>query len=261
MLCQLLTCQQVSKRWKSLASNPMLWKSHALELTQSDPVGLVPPSDPSGWEPLVRSLYLRERNWSKGISQDLTFMQGHTGFVTAMKLKGRKTLVTGSYDETIRVWDLYTGVCKKILTAKAISSLDFLDEEGILAAGLYDSGRVMIWDMKSWALLQTLSGHNRGIRNVAISKDYLVSVGQDKSIVVWDWKSGTKLVRFGQQSNVSLGVSIVDGDKIVAVTVDGIIRTFCIQTKEMIGQFDVAKLSSELADQLSGLKGGALMMQ
>lgn len=258
---ELLTCQRVSKKWRSIASNPMLWKSHALGLTEGDPVGLIPPCDPNGWESLVRGLYFRERNWSKGISQDLTLMQGHTGFVTAMKLKGRKTLVTGSYDETIRVWDLYTGACKKVLTAKAISSLDFLDEEGILAAGLYDSGRVMVWDMKSWSLLQTLSGHNRGIRNVAISKDYLVSVGQDKAIVVWDWKSGAKLVRFGQQSNVSLGVSIIDGDKIVAVTVDGIIRTFCIRTKEMIGQFDLTRLSTELACHLSGLKAGTLMMQ
>lgn len=119
----------------------------------------------------------------------------------------------------------------------------------------------MVWDMKTWSLLQTLSGHNRGIRNVALNQDYLVSVGQDKAIVVWDWQKGTKLVRFGQQSNVSLGVSIVDQDKIVAVTVDGIIRTFCIRKKEMIGQFDLTKLSSTLATQLSGLKGGTLMMQ
>jgi pyrimidine and pyridine-specific 5'-nucleotidase len=239
----------------------MLWKSHALGLTEGDPVGLVPPSEPSGWEPLVRGLYFRERNWSNGICQNLTLMKGHNGFVTAMKLKGRKTLVTGSYDETIRVWDLYTGVCKKVLKAKAIACLDFLNEEGILAAGLYDSGRVMVWDMKNWSLLQTLSGHNRGIRNVALNQDYLVSVGQDKAIVVWDWQKGIKLVRFGQQSNVSLGVSIVDHDKIVAVTVDGIIRTFCIQRKEMIGQFDLTKLSSSLASQLSGLKGGTLMLQ
>ena len=104
--------------------------------------------------------------------------------MTSIKLKGRKTLVTGSYDETIRVWDLSTGSCSKVLRAKAISCLDFLLEQGILCAGLYDSGRVMIWDMKTWELIQTLSGHNRGIRNVAINKDYLVSVGQDKAIVV-----------------------------------------------------------------------------
>lgn len=257
----LLGCQVVSKRWRALAADPSLWRSHALALTEGDPVAMIPPVDPSGWAPSVRGLYHRERNWRKGVSQSITLMRGHTGFVTAMKLKGRRTLVTGSYDETIRVWELLTGECKKVLTAKAISCLDFLDEEGILAAGLYDSGRVMIWDMKTWTLLQTLSGHNRGIRHVSINQNYLVSVGQDKTIVVWDWKTGNKIVRFGQQSNVSLGVSFADHDKIVAVTVDGIIRTFCIRRKEMIGQHELAKLSPALASQLSGLKDGSTMMQ
>lgn len=174
-----------------------------------------------------------------------------------MKLRGRRTLVTGSYDETLRVWDLMTGECKKVVPAKAISCLDFLDAEGILAAGLYDTGRIMVWDMKNWSLLHTLSGHNRGIRHVAINDTFLVSVGQDKAVVVWDWKKGTKIVRFGQQSNVSLGVSIVDGDKIVAVTIDGIIRTFSIRKKELIGQYDLAKLSPKLAGLGKGDANGS----
>ncbi|PWN36181.1 uncharacterized protein FA14DRAFT_161015 [Meira miltonrushii] len=260
---ELLRCRLVSKRWSAISVHPDLWRSYALVLTMGDSIPLTPPTDPTGWEPMVKGLYFRERNWAKGICQSITLMPGHTGFVTAMKLKGRTTLVTGSYDETIRVWDLRTGACKKVLKAKAIACLDFLAEEGILAAGLYDTGRVMIWDMRTWTLLQTLSGHNRGIRNVALNSDYLVSVGQDKAIVVWDWRNGTKIVRFGQQSNVSLGVSIVDHDKIVAVTVDGIIRTFDLSSpkKEMIGQFDVSKLAPNLSSRLSGLKDGSNMMQ
>lgn len=149
------------------------------------------------------------------------------------------------------------------MKAKAIACLDFLADEGILAAGLYDSGRVMVWDMRTWTLLQTLNGHNKGVRHVSINSDYLVSVGQDKAIVVWDWQTGTKIVRFGQQSNVSLGVSIVDHDKLVAVTVDGIIRTFDLASskKDMIGQFDVKKLSPALASRLGGLKDGTNMLQ
>lgn len=144
---------------------------------------LVPPDEESGWEELVRGLYFRERNWAKGLAQRLDFFEGHSGFVTSIKLKGRDTLVTGSYDETIRVWDMKSGQCSKVLKAKAISCLDFLLEDNILCAGLYDTGRVMVWDMTTWELLQTLSGHNKGIRSVALSKDYLVSVGQDKAIV------------------------------------------------------------------------------
>lgn len=260
----LLRCRHVSKKWHSLAATPELWRSHAIALTEADPVKLVAPSDPEGWEPLVKGLFFRERNWAKGLAQSIQRLEGHSGFVTAMKLKGRKTLVSGSYDETIRVWDISTGACRKVLRAKAIACLDFLLDEGVLCAGLYDTGRVLVWDMKSWELIQTLSGHNRGIRNVAINERYLVSVGQDKAIVVWDWRTGVKLVRFGQQSNVSLGVSLVDKDKLVAVTVDGMIRCFSIPRREMIGQFQLTKLGGPdlgLGARLGDLSSGSSMLE
>ncbi|KIS68429.1 uncharacterized protein UMAG_03518 [Mycosarcoma maydis] len=260
----LLRCRHVSKKWHSLAATPDLWRSHALALTEADPVKLEAPSDPQGWEPLVKGLFFRERNWAKGLAQTIQRLEGHTGFVTAMKLKGRKTLVSGSYDETIRVWDISTGHCCKVLRAKAISCLDFLLDEGVLCAGLYDTGRVLVWDMRSWDLIQTLSGHNRGIRNVAINQHYLVSVGQDKAIVVWDWRTGTKIVRFGQQSNVSLGVSLVDKNKLVAVTVDGMIRCFDIPRREMIGQFQLTKLGGPelgLGARLGDLASGSSMLE
>ncbi|PWY98278.1 hypothetical protein BCV70DRAFT_202059 [Testicularia cyperi] len=260
----LLRCRRVSKKWLSLASTPELWRSHALALTEGDPVRVEPPATPEGWEPLVKGLFFRERNWARGLAQSIQMFEGHTGFVTSMKLKGRKTLVSGSYDETIRVWDLSTGACRKVLRAKAISCLDFLEEQGVLCAGLYDTGRVMVWDMKTWDVIQTLSGHNRGIRNVAINSDYLVSVGQDKAIVVWDWRTGAKVVRFGQQSNVSLGVSLVDKDKLVAVTVDGMIRCFSIPRREMIGQYQLTRLGTPdlaLGSRLGDLASGSSMLE
>lgn len=40
------------------------------------------------WEPLYKSLHFREENWRRGVSQGVRFLQGHTGFVTAMMLRG-----------------------------------------------------------------------------------------------------------------------------------------------------------------------------
>lgn len=243
----LLRCRQVCTKWSSLSRNHSLWRQQAFRLTSGDPVPLLPPEDDQEWEEIVKGLYWRERNWALGLAQTIDFFEGHTGYVTSIKIKGRTTLVTGSYDGTVRVWDLRTRKCTKVLNAKAISCLDFLPDENILCAGLYDTGRVMVWNMRSWELLQTLSGHNKGIRNVALSRDYLISCGQDKAIVVWDWRAGTKIVRLGQQSNVSLGVSIVDETKIVAVTVDGVIRTFSIPQACMIQQFNLHTLGGPSA--------------
>jgi len=52
--------------------------------------------------------------------------------------------------------------------------------------------------------------------------------------VCWDWRAGTKIVRFGQQTTINIGVQIVqggteaEGERVVGVTIDGIVRVFSI---------------------------------
>jgi hypothetical protein len=61
-----------------------------------------------------------------------------------------------------------------------------------------------------------------------------VSAGADKALVCWDWRTGTKIVRFGQQTTINIGVQIVqggsemEGERVVGVTIDGIVRVFSI---------------------------------
>lgn len=81
--------------------------------------------------------------------------------------------------------------------------------------------------------LQQLAGHLNGIRAVALSSRNLVSAGADKALVCWDWRAGTKIVRFGQQTTVNIGVQIIggqneEGERVVSVTIDGMVRVFSI---------------------------------
>lgn len=90
----------------------------------------------------------------------------------------------------------------------------------------------------------------------------MVSVGSDKAIVVWDWRTGNKLVRFGQQTNVCIGMNLLD-NFIISATVDGVIRTFSIAKREMLGAFKLSELARyhpEFADKLKDVGVGALGM-
>ena len=117
--------------------------------------------------------------------------------------------------------------------------------------------------------LQQLAGHLNGIRAVALSSKNLVSAGADKALVCWDWRAGTKIVRFGQQTTVNIGVQIIgssgargedEGERVVSVTIDGIVRVFSIskcmgfseicvigltqfiERREMMSQFKLSEL-------------------
>lgn len=126
--------------------------------------------------------------------------------------------------------------------------------------------RVHVFSSVTFAPLQQLSGHLNGIRAVALSSRHLVSAGADKALVVWDWRAGAKLVRFGQQTTMNIGVSIVgegDGERVVSVTIDGVVRVFSIREwfvrirgeagadwgewtgrREMISQFKLSELGA-----------------
>ncbi|KZO96049.1 hypothetical protein CALVIDRAFT_598732 [Calocera viscosa TUFC12733] len=239
---QLLAVERVSRSWQQLVHHPSVWRHHCRRLAATDPVPLRPPAGPDGWEPLYRGLHYREQNWALGRAQQLRFLPGHTGYVTTLHLRGKR-LISGSYDETVRVWDLESGVQTKELRVKAVSCLDMLPDEEVFAVGFHDVGRVQVFSSLTWNILQTLQGHLYGIRAIAMNSTYLVSAGADKALVCWDWRAGTKIVRFGQQTNLNIGVQLVSEDRVVGVTVDGVVRTFSISRREMLSQFKLSDLS------------------
>lgn len=114
----------------------------------------------------------------------------------------------------------------------AVPHLTYLLVE-VFVAGFHDVGRVHLYSSVTFNPLQQLAGHLNGIRAVALSSRSLVSAGADKALVCWDWRTGMKIVRFGQQTTVNIGVQIIaggpeTGERIVSVTIDGMVRVFSI---------------------------------
>lgn len=65
--------------------------------------------------------------------------------------------------------------------------------------------------------------------------------------------TGEKVIRFGQQTNLCVGLQLID-DNIVAVTVDGVIRSFSISKCETLGSFKISELGGEIgAEERTGL--------
>lgn len=75
---------------------------------------------------------------------------------------------------------------------------------------------------------------------------YLISAGADKAIVVWNYETGEKITRFGQQTNICVGLHLVH-DKFISVTVDRAMRCFDIGQRKMVAQLriDSPKSSSD----------------
>src|SRR6266851_1717169 len=108
-----------------------------------------------------------------------------------------QTLVSGSWDNTIKVWELSTGKLIRTLTghADAVWSVAISPDGQTLVSGSIDK-TIKVWELSTGKLVRTLTDHAAEVWSVAISPDgqTLVSGSWDKTIKVWELSTG-KLMR------------------------------------------------------------------
>ncbi|KAI0693322.1 WD40-repeat-containing domain protein [Cytidiella melzeri] len=117
-------------------------------------------------------------------------LEGHDHAVRALAARGR-TLVSGSYDCTVRIWDIITGACKWVLvghTQKVYSVV--LDSHRNLACSGSMDGTVRVWNLTDGQCQHTLTGHTSLVGLLGLSSSYLVSAAADSTLRVWDPESG-----------------------------------------------------------------------
>lgn len=118
------------------------------------------------------------------------FLRGHSHAVRALAAAGR-TVVSGSYDCTVRVWDLVTGECRHEMrghTQKVYSVvIDRLRDR--CASGSMDS-TVRLWDLTTGTTLRVLDDHVSLVGLLGFSHTKLVSAAADSTLRIWDPETG-----------------------------------------------------------------------
>ena len=90
--------------------------------------------------------WLKSDRWAEALA--VRTIRQHKGQVAAIAFSpDRRTLATGSWDETIRLWDLSTGLEKACFSWKIgkITTLAYSPDGTRLAAGSL-SGSMLVWD-------------------------------------------------------------------------------------------------------------------
>ncbi|PSB13648.1 hypothetical protein C7B76_19095 [filamentous cyanobacterium CCP2] len=175
-------------------------------------------------------------------------LTGHTNWVcsVAFSSKGladdagrtKQIVASGSYDQTIRLWDAETGDCLNSLEGHAnwVWSVALSPDGKLLASGSGDH-TLRLWDTATGEHLKTLEGHTSRVWSVAFSPDgtQLASGSSDHTVKVWDVATGKCLQTFQGHMNLVWSVSFSpDGKTIVSGSQDETMKLWDLKTGDCL---------------------------
>ncbi|XP_070595825.1 F-box and WD repeat domain containing protein 10B isoform X2 [Erythrolamprus reginae] len=185
----------------------------------------------------VRSLYLHEdRGFLLSGSYDLSIRMWNIRKGTCVKIflghKGNITcldvcktrFVSGSKDCTVKLWDMKTGRCIKTFTHKDYVWAAKMNEVYVVSS--CDKGLVKVWHAESYALIKVLEGHRGGITCLSFDEWHLLTGSTDGYILAWSMVGKHKrcLMAFRHPKDV-LSLAFVYL-RVISGCADGKIRIF-----------------------------------
>ncbi|MDD5058981.1 MAG: caspase family protein [Sideroxydans sp.] len=155
---------------------------------------------------------------------------GHRGDVASVALSpDGRTLVSGSGDSTLKLWDVASG--REIRTLygheRGVQSVAFSPDGRTVVSGSIDE-TLKLWDVATGHELRTLKGHEGNVNSVAFSPDgrTILSTGDtDNTLRLWDVASGRALrtINASKYGVVNVAVFSPDGKTLVSDSGNGTI--------------------------------------
>ncbi|KAI0166627.1 quinon protein alcohol dehydrogenase-like superfamily [Xylariaceae sp. FL1272] len=137
------------------------------------------------WKDVYRDRFKVGSNWKNGRCTIKTF-SGHSNGVTCLQFDDNM-LATGSYDATIKLWNIEKGEVVRTLAGHTMGIRALQFDDRLLVSGSLD-GTVKIWNWRTGACINTLS-HQEGVITVHMEGDYVASGSIDQSIKIFNFKT------------------------------------------------------------------------
>ncbi|MCF3570105.1 serine/threonine protein kinase [Planktothrix agardhii 1806] len=168
----------------------------------------------------------------------VTTLTGHSSSVTSVAFSpDSRTLASGSWDRTIKLWDVHSQGQIATLTGHSdfVRSVAFSPDGRKLASGSEDK-TIKLWDVHSQGKIATLTGHSNHVPSVAFSPDgQTLASGSYKTIKLWDVQSQGKIATLTEHSNWVRSVAFSpDGRTLASGSEDNTIKLWDVQSQGQI---------------------------
>ena len=153
---------------------------------------------------------------------------------------GRGIFASGSWDKTIKLWDLKAkkAICTLTGHQLQVTCVSFSPDGRYLASASFDR-TVRLWDLQNWELLthQIFKGHSWPVFSVAFSPkgDILATGSGDNTIKLWDLKTGQEIrTILGHSWSVVAIAFSPDGETLISGSWDKTVKLWQVSTGKEI---------------------------
>jgi WD40 repeat protein len=149
-----------------------------------------------------------------------------------------QTLTSGSYDRTVKIWNIKTGKITRTLDEYSfgVMSVAFSSDRQTIMSGSLDRN-IKIWNFRTGQLIRSLDGNSTGVISVAFSPDgqTVANGSYDRTVKIWSVKTG-ELIRTldGHLNEVTSVTFSTDGQTIASGSSDKTIKLWSVKTGELI---------------------------
>jgi len=174
--------------------------------------------------------------WNFATGRLVQTLQGHRNKVRCVAYLGKNELLSGSFDNTLRIWDLKTFRCKlEMRHGGDVKCVCKVGSELVASGGLDNS--IKIWHRRKGQCMQTLTGHRHCVQSVCDLRNSLIaSSSTDHDVKIWDVDLGRCVATLQGHSRTVWSVCPVGGTLLASAGMDKLIKLWdydqqiCIKT-------------------------------
>ena len=200
----LLNAAQTCRYWRILAEDNLLWREKCREAGLGDSVAemfsarakshskrmsCLSGIDGSSWKLGFMREHNIECNWRVRPIRTTKVLKGHDDHVITCLQFSNNKIVSGSDDNTLKVWNAITGRCLRTLVGHTGGVWSSQMEGNTIVSGSTDRS-LKVWNAESGECVHTLYGHTSTVRCMHLHNNLVVSGSRDATLRMWDISSG-----------------------------------------------------------------------
>lgn len=187
------------------------------------------------WKDVYKDRFKVGTNWKYGRCS-LKVFKGHANGVMCLQFDDN-ILATGSYDSTIKIWDIKTGEELRTLKghASGIRCLQFDDSK--LISGSIDHS-LKVWNWRTGDCLSTYTGHLGPVISLHFDNSILASGSVDHTVKIWNFEEKCTTILRGHTDWVNSVKVDAESRTVFSASDDCTVRLWDLDTKQCLRVFE-----------------------